>query len=261
MVVFFGLVANNLSAYVKENLTVTVIFDGSVSNQQAKVVCNKLKAQRYVSHIDFISSVQALKEQTKALGADPAEFLGGNPFTPSGEIYLNADYANSDSIKWITRQLKALPQVDEVTYQQDLMNSVNSNVHKVGFVLIVLAILLTFISFSLINNTVRLGIYARRFAINTMKLVGASWSFIRAPFLRMAVVEGLIAALVANIVLGAGVYGLFTYEPEIEAVVTPIVLAITGVSVLVFGVTITTLCVYLSVTHFLKMRAKELWKL
>lgn len=260
LVVFTGLVANNLSDYVKENLTVTVMFDGGVSNQQAKLECNKMKTRRFVSHLDFISSDQALKEQKAALGADPSEFLGGNPFTPSCEIYLKAEYANSDSIKWITKQLKANKLVEEVTYQQDLMNSVNKNVQKIGLVLLVLAVVLLFVSFSLINNTVRLTIFARRFTINTMKLVGASWSFIRAPFLKMAVVEGLIAGVLADLSLGGCVYALYTYEPDILAVVTPEVLAITGGSVLLFGICITSLCVYISVNHFLKMRANELYK-
>lgn len=261
LVVFTGLVAHNLSNYVKENLTVTVIFDGNVSTQQAKTVCNRLAKNRYVSHIDFISKDEALKEQTKALGADPSEFLGGNPFSASGEIYLKADYANSDSIRWITKQLKAEKQIDEVTYQQDLMNSVNSNLQKIGLIMLALAALLTFVSFSLINNTVRLGIFSRRFTINTMKLVGASWAFIRAPFLRVAVIEGLVAGLIANSALAGCVYALYNYEPGIMAVVTPEVLAITATAVILFGIIITTICVYFSVNHFLKMKAGELYKI
>lgn len=260
LVVFTGLLAHNLSNYVKENLTVTILFDANTSNQQAKVTCNKLRRERYVSHIDFISKEQALKEQTEALGADPSEFLGGNPFTASGEIYLNSDYANSDSIKWITKRLKADKFIDEVTYQQDLMNSVNNNLQKIGLVLLVLAVLLTFISFSLINNTVRLGIFARRFTINTMKLVGASWSFIRAPFLRTAVIEGLVAGIIADIVLGGCMYALFTFEPNIVTVVSWLELTITGGAVILFGIIITTLCVYFSVNHYLKMKASDLYR-
>lgn len=261
LVVFTGLVANNLSVYVKENLTVTVIFDGNVSNQQAKVVCNKIRKQRYVSHLDYISKEQALKEQTQALGADPAEFLGGNPFTPSAEIYLHSDYANADSVKWIIKGLKANKQIQEVSYQQDLMNSVNSNLRKIGIVLLVLAVLLSFISFSLISNTVRLGLYARRFTINTMQLVGASWSFIRAPFLKNAVLHGLIAGFVANVALGGCMYALYTFEPDVLTVVTPMVMAITGGSVMLFGVIISTICVYVSLNKFLSMKSRELYKL
>lgn len=259
LVVFTGLVANNLSGYVKENLSVSVIFDDDVSNQQAAIVCNKIIRSRYTSHLEFISKDQALKEQTKALGTDPSEFLGGNPFSPSAEVFLRADYANPDSLKWILKELKANKQVAEVTYEKNLIESVNKNLRKIMIVVLVLAALLTFVSFSLINNTVRLGIYARRFSINTMKLVGASWSFIRAPFLRNALIQGLMAAVLANIVLAGGVYALFTYEPEVDAVVTPEVMIITGASVLCFGVIITQLCVYFSMNYFLKMRARQLY--
>lgn len=261
LVVFTGLVANNLGTYVKENLTATVLFDDNASNQQAKVVCNELKKRPYVSHIDFVTRDQALKEQTKALGTDPSEFLGSNPFTPSCEIYLSADYANTDSLKWIIKELKAKKLISEVSYQKDLMDSVNKNLRKISLVMIILAALLTFVSFSLISNTVRLTIFARRFTINTMKLVGASWSFIRAPFIRMAILEGLVAGTVADAVLAGGAYALFFYEPNIISVVTINTIAITGFAVLLFGVIISTTCVFFSVNKFLKMKAGDLYKI
>lgn len=261
MVVFTGLTANNLSNYVKENLTVTVMFADDVTDQQAKVVCQRIKKRHYVARLDYISKEQALKEQTAALGANPAEFLGENPFTPSAEVYLKADCANADSLKWISRQLKLNKQVAEVTYQQDLMDSVNNNLRKIMLVMMAIAALLSFVSFTLINNTVRLGVYARRFTINTMKLVGASWSFIRAPYLKMGALQGLLAAIVADAALAGCIAGLYNFEPDITEVVTVETLVITGVSVVLFGLIITTFCVYVSVNHFLKMKAKDLYKL
>lgn len=261
LVVFTGLTANNLSNYVKENLTITVMFDDNVSNKQALQVCSKLKKQRYVTHLDYISKEQALKEQTEALGSDPSEFLGVNPFTPSAELYLKAEYANDDSLKWITKQLKQNKQIAEITYQQDLMNSVNTNLKKVMMVLLVLALLLSFVSFTLISNTVKLTVFARRFTINTMKLVGASWSFIRKPFIVMGALEGLIAAILADAVLAGCIVGLYNFEPDIAEVVTTETLIITGASVLLFGIVITTCCVYFSVNSFLKMKAKDLYKI
>ena len=172
-----------------------------------------------------------------------------------------ADCANADSLKWITKDLKTYNQVEEVTYQQDLMDSVNENLRKIMFVLMALAVLLTFVSFTLISNTVRLGVYAKRFAINTMKLVGASWSFIRAPFLKMGVIEGFLAAILADAVLAGCFMGLYSYEPDIMNVVTVETLVITAVSVLLFGILITTCCVYLSVNRFLRMKANDLYKL
>ena len=259
MVVFIGLTANNLSDYVKENLTVTVMFRDDVSNREAAVVCRKLQSKPWVAHLEYIDRDRALKEQTKAMGTDPSEFLGENPFVPSAEINLKAGQANSDSLKWIAKQIKAYKQVSEVTYQKDLMDKVNSNLRKVMLVMLVIAVLLTLISFSLINNTVRLGIYERRFTINVMRLVGASWSFIRKPFLSIAVLEGLIAGALAILVLGGGIYALYAYEPDITAVVTWQVLTITAASVLLAGVIISVLCVYVSVTRFLNMPTERLY--
>lgn len=260
LVVLIGLTAQNLSEYVKENLTITVMFDDTATDREAAVVCRKLQTKPYVTHLEYISREQALKEQTKALGTDPSEFLGVNPFVPSAEIHLRASCANSDSLKWIGKQIRAYDRVAEVSYQKDLMESVNSNLQKVSLVMIVLAVLLTVVSFSLINNTVRLGIFARRFSINTMKLVGASWSFIRKPFISMAVLEGLLAGIIADAVLAGCVYALFSYEPGTMTVVTWEVLAITGGAVLLFGVLISTACVYFSVNHYLTMPAKRLYK-
>ncbi len=251
MVVFIGLTANNLSDYVKENLTVTVVFRDNVTNREAAVVCRKLQTRPWVAHLEYIDRDRALKEQTKALGTDPSEFLGTNPFVPSAEINLKANQANSDSLKLITKQIKAYKQVSEVTYQKDLMDKVNSNLHKVMLIMLIIALVLTCISFSLINNTVRLGIYERRHAIGIMTLVGASWAFIRKPFLKTAVLEGLIAGVLALLVLAAGVWALYIYEPDIQAVVTWQVIAITAAAVLFSGMVISTICVYISVTRYL----------
>ena len=141
------------------------------------------------------------------------------------------------------------------------MNQVNKNLSRISIVLLALAVLLTFVSFSLISNTVRLSIYANRFVIHTMKLVGASWGFIRKPFLRQAVLVGVIAAVLANAVLGTGVYALYLAEPGILDVVTWEVLSITAAVVLAFGIVITALCAWLAVNKFLRMKAQELYKI
>ena len=179
LVVFTVLTAHNLSNYVKENLTVTMMLEEDMTNPETQQLCKNLRTRRYISDLHYISKQQALKEQTAAMGTDPSEFIGANPFLGSIEVNLKADYANSDSLRWIEKELKKYPKVGDITYQQDLMDSVNNNLQKISIVLLILAALLTFVSFSLINNTVRLGIYARRFSIHTMKLVGASWGFIR----------------------------------------------------------------------------------
>lgn len=260
MVALSVLTAHNLSNYVKENLTVTLMLTEDLSTQEAKPVCAELRKLPYVGSLTFISKEQALEEQTEAMGSDPSEFLGGNPFVGSIELQLRAVYANSDSLQWISKQLKSNKYVTEVTYPQDLMDSVNRNMQKVNLVLLVLAALLTFVSFTLINNSIRLSVYARRFSIRTMKLVGASWAFIRRPFLGRAVLSGIIAAIVAIAALGGGVYALYSYEPGVMVVITWQVMAITAATVTVFGVLITWLCSWFSVNRFLRMKAGDLYR-
>jgi cell division transport system permease protein len=215
----------------------------------------------YSRSIDYISKEQAQREQVKELGSDPSEFLGFNPFPATLEIRLKADYACRDSLKWIVKELKKDKRVSDLAYMEDLMNQVNVNISRVSLVLLVLAILLTFVSFSLISNTVRLSVYANRFVIHTMKLVGASWGFIRKPFLRQAVIVGVIAAILAISLLGAGVYGLYLTQPGILEIVTWEVLALTAAAVLLFGIIITALCAWLAVNKFLRMKARELYKI
>ena len=258
---FSVLASRNMSDYVKENLIVTMMLQDDMTKPEAQQLCAKLRNRPYINTINFISKEQALKEQTKALGTNPAEFIGDNPYMASIELQMKADYANNDSLKWISAELQRFPKVGEVSYQQDLMESVNDNLKKVNIVLLILAGLLTFVSFSLINNTVRLGVYARRFDIRTMKLVGASWGFIRRPFVTRAIVIGLLAAIIALTVLAGGVYALYNYEPDTITIVTWQVMAITGASVFLFGIIITAFCSNISVNKFLKMKAGDLYKI
>ena len=262
VVVLSVLTARNTSAYVKENLVVTMLLEQDMTTPEAKRLCTKLDKRPYIKHLQFVSKEQALREQTKALGSDPTEFTGGvNPFLASVELTLHADYANNDSLRWISAELRKYPKVSEITYQKDLVESVNRTLAKVSIALLVLAVLLTFVSFSLINNTVRLGIYARRFTIHTMKLVGASWGFIRRPFVRQAVGIGLLAALLACMALGGCVWALYNYEPDILTVLTWQVMAVTGATVFLFGIIITAFCAGISVNKFLRMKAGDLDKI
>ena len=261
LVVFSVLTARNLSNYVKENLTVTAMLVDTVSTNDAHRLVRDLYHRPYVRNIDFVSKEQALKEQSDAMGSDPSEFLGVNPFVPTLELQLKSDYACPDSLGWIARELVRNPKVTDVAFQGDLMDKVNRNLQKVSLVLLILAVLLTFISYSLISNTVRLRVYSQRFLIHTMKLVGASWGFIRRPFMWTGLTVGVLAALLACIVLGSGVWSLFQYEPNLKTIITWEVLAVTAVAVFLFGLIITALCSYISVNRFLHMRARELYKI
>ena len=259
MVVFFVLSANNLSNYVRENIGFTVLVSDDMKEPEALKFQKTLNEKAYVKESAYISKEQALKEQTEAMGTDPAEFLGYNPFTASIEIKLNAEYANSDSIVWIEKEILANKKVMEVNYPQDLLDSVNQNLQKVSLFLLGLAGLLTLISFALINNTIRLAIYSKRFLIHTMKLVGASWGFIRRPFLLRNMWIGILAGLLADAILMAMASMLVKYEPELIEIVTPQTMLIVMTSVFVFGLAITSFCAYISINKYLRMKASALY--
>ena len=259
MVVFFVLSTNNLSTYVRENIGITVLVSDDMKEPEALNFQKVLNDKTYVKESVYISKEQALKEQTEAMGTDPAEFLGYNPFTASIEIKLNAAYANSDSIAWIEKEILTNKKVMEVSYPQNLIDSVNRNIQKVSFFLLGLAALLSLISFALINNTIRLAIYSKRFLIHTMKLVGASWGFIRRPFLVRNVWIGVLAGVMADTILLGMAYMLVKYEPQLIEIITPNTLLIVMASVFIFGLAITFLCAYISINKYLRMKASALY--
>ena len=260
-VVFFVLAANNLSVYVRENIAFSVLVSDDMKETDILRFQKELNARPYVKHTDYISKQQALAEQSEAMGTDPAEFLGYNPFTASIEVRLNAAYANSDSVAWIKDEILSDKGVIEINYPQDLLDAVNRNIRKISLVLLGIAALLALISFALINNTIRLTIYSKRFLINTMKLVGASWAFIRWPFLKRNVWVGVLAGVMADAVLVVIAYALVRYEPDLLAIVTPeVMITVMGV-VFLFGVVITTLCALVSINRYLRMKTNELYYL
>lgn len=259
MVVFFVLGAHNLSVYVKENINFSVLISDDMKESDILKLQKRLDKEVFVKQTEYISKKQALREQTEAMGTDPQEFLGYNPFTASIEIKLHSDYANSDSIAKIEKLIKKNTNIQEVLYQKDLIDAVNENIRNISLLLLALAVILTFISFALINNTIRLAIYSKRFLIHTMKLVGASWGFIRRPFLIRNFWIGVLAAVIADGILWASASWLVSYEPELIRVITPNVMLLVSVSVLVFGVLITWLCALLSINKYLKMKASTLY--
>ena len=259
LVVFFVLTAHNMSVYVRENISFSVLISDDMKEVDILKLQKKLNQEPFVKQSEYISKKQALKEQTEAMGTDPEEFLGYNPFTASLEIKLHSDYANSDSIAKIEKMIKKNSNIQDVLYRKELIDAVNENIRNISLVLLALAVVLTFISFALINNTIRLAIYSKRFLIHTMKLVGASWSFIRGPFLRKNVWSGVLAGMLADAILMGTAYWAVTYEQELIQVITPELMLIVCGSVLIFGIVITWLCAYISMNKYLRMKANTLY--
>ena len=257
---FFVLAAHNLSAYVKENINFSVLLSDDMLETDILKLQNRLNAEPYVKETEYISKKRALKEHTEAMGTDPQEFLGYNPFSASIEVKLHSAYANADSIASIEQALKANTDIRDILYQRDLVDAVNRNVRRVSLILLCFAVVLVLISSALINNTLRLTIYAQRFLIHTMKLVGANWSFIRRPYLWRSLRMGFLAAVLACAVLWATAYGLVKHDKSLLVVVDARVMLTVSAVVLVFGLLITYVCGLVSVNKYLNMRAEELYK-
>ena len=252
-------VANSLSGQIRKNITVSVIIDADTEEENIKRYQERLNKRRYTAASKYISKKDILEEQTIELGADPTEFLGYNPYEPLIELSLHPQYANNDSLAKIEKQLLKDKGVTEVIYQKDLVGAINSNINKIGIALLVLMVLLSIISWSLIGNMVRMSIYSKRFLLHTMKLVGATWGFIRRPFIVQNMWIGALSGLFANIILGSMLYVIATREPAIVTLLSIEHLALVALGTMLFGVTITVLCAFLSVNRFLRMRGNDLY--
>ena len=259
LVVFFVLTAHNLSVYVKENINFSIIISDDMKEADILKLQKRLDKEVFVRSTEYISKKQALREQIEAMGTDPQDFLGYNPLHASIEVKLHSDYANTDSIAKIEKQIKKNTNVQEVRYQEDLINMVNENIRNISLMLLGLAVLLAFISFALINNTIRLTIYSKRFLIHTMKLVGASWGFIRRPFMARSFNLGFLSGLLADAVLWGGVHTLLQYDPSLSQYIHVDMLLVVGAAVLLFGLLLTLGCTYVSVNKYLRMKVGDLY--
>lgn len=193
--------ARSVSDYFKENMQVSVLMKQEVGDDEAMEYVSDLDAKPFIKSTTFVSREQGAKEMTDLLGEDFLNVFEAAPIPVSVDVTLTADYVSSDSLEVVKNEIMKSPLVDEVVYQQSLVDKLNTNLRKISMVLGVFIVLLLFISFVLINNTVRLNVFSRRFTIHTMRLVGATKSFIRAPFLVQAVFQGLFSALLATLML------------------------------------------------------------
>lgn len=252
-IVFSVLVAGNVSRQLRENLVVTILLDDNVDSIAGQRMSDILETKMYASQTCFISKEDALREQSEAMGLDPAEFLDANPFSASIELHLAAEHACTDSILKITRELEAMPNVTDVLCQRDLVERITASLQKAGYILLALAALLTIISFTLINNTVQLSIHSRRHAIHTMRLVGASWSFIRRPFVLSSMRLGLVASLISTAIIVGAAKALMYIDPSLQDFADDVSLMIVGATVIAAGLLLTMMCSYITVSRYLRM--------
>ncbi|MDR1122209.1 MAG: permease-like cell division protein FtsX [Dysgonamonadaceae bacterium] len=258
VVVLLGLFANSLSVYVKENLSFSIVLNDDMKNSQVLNLQKKLETSPYVKSSVFISKEQALKELEKELGENPETFLGYNPLLPSIEVKLNSAYANNDSIAVIETKIRQETNIRDVLYRKDLLQAVNDNVRQIGLILLVFSIALLLISFALINNTIRLSVYSKRFLIHTMKLVGATGSFIRKPFIYSNIVIGVIAAITAMSLLTGLLYYLSMGITDLIGLIDLNMLLVIFAVLIALGILISVTATYFAVNRYLKMEFDKL---
>jgi cell division transport system permease protein len=256
MIILHG---KKLSDYVRENISISLMLKEDVSDELVQGYMKRLEKTSYVKQAEFISREQAAKELSNELGEDFVQFLGYNPLPATIDIQLRAGYANTDSIARIERQVLSSNLVKEVVYQKSLIDQVNSNISKISLVIVSFSLILMLISIILINNTTKLCIYAKRFLIRSMQLVGATENFIRRPFIQKSILHGIIAAVIADLLLLGTLFVARQRIPEIIALQDFTVFAIFFLGVLVVGVILSAISTWFSVNKFLRMKIDNLY--
>ncbi len=251
--------ARTVQDYFKENLQLSVLLRQDATDQDAAAYQKSIETMPFIKGSRIVSREEGTAELKKMLGEDFLSVFETSPVPISLEIKLRGDYVSPDSVAFVRRALGASPVVDEVEYQQSLVETLTANLTKISMVLGIFILLMLFISFVLINNTVRLNVFSRRFTIHTMQLVGATRRFIRKPFMRGAIMQGLVSSLLALLVL-AGVLELLRRSfPQIFAVFETKSLIIVALTVVVCGIVICTISTYFVVNKLVSLDKDRLY--
>lgn len=251
--------AKKISDYVKEHVELNVFLNDRITNADLQRFQKKIEREPYAKSVVYISKQQALDSLMKELGEDALGMLESNPLPASLDIRVQAEYSNPDSLKKIREELTASNLVREVAYQQTEVDKMNKNFRAVAMVILVFCGLLFFIAVALINNTIRLSMYSRRFLIKSMQLVGATKAFIRWPFLKKGVVHGIYAGIIAGILLSGVIYIIHSRFPELGQLSDLPMLSILVGGIVVLGLLLSFLSTYFAVNRYLRLKTDELY--
>lgn len=251
--------ANRLSTYVKENLGLTVMLENDAKEAEVKKIEKSLAASALVKSVVYLDKEQAAKNLAEELGEDFVGFIGYNPLLSSIQVKLYAEYATEEGMAQVEKMVEAFPEVKEVHYQKDMVKLIQENVHTISLVLLAFSAVMLLVAVTLINNTVRLMVYSKRFLIRTMQLVGATHGFIRRPFVGSSVAQGLIGGLVANLLLAAVIY---LSAKELSGVIgfdNIMVVVALFVAVFIVGILLTLISTLVAVNRYLNVRTADLY--
>lgn len=251
--------ANRVSEYVKENLSLTVTFAPDSRDAEVRQIEKQLLVSPQVKSVKYIDKEEAARQMQEALGEDFVATLDMNPLLPSMEVKLFAEYADEQGMEAVAQTIRGYKQVREVYFEQDVVNLIHDNIRRISIVLLIFSAVMLLVAVTLINNTVRLMVYSKRFLIRTMQLVGATRGFIRRPFLAQSVAQGLIGGLLANALLAAVIFLAARELPGVIGFSDVTSVAALFVTVFAIGVLMTIVSTARSVNKYLSLRTADLY--
>lgn len=249
-----------LSVLIRENIGFSIIIKSNVSENYIFDLQQNLEKQPYVKTTEYIPREKAAIELKESLGEDFIAFIGYNPLLPSIDVKLKAEYTTNESMMQIEKQLLSNTIVEEVLYQKSLVHLVNENIRRITLVMMAFSLLLLLIAIALINNTIRLAVYSRRFLIRSMQLVGANQGFIQKPFIYQGIMHGIYSAIIALILLAGVIYLSREEMPELADIQDIGMFAMLSGSVLVLGVLISFISTYFAVGKYLRSSLDDLYQ-
>ena len=251
--------AQRLSNYVKENIGFTIMLKEGVNEIEIMNFQKILDAADFAKSSTFVSKEQATKDLQNDLGEDFISFLGYSPLLASVDVKLNASYANTDSLAVIKAELNDYPVVHTIFYQENLIDKLNSNVNRLSFFLLSFCLLLFVIAFALINNTIRLSVYSKRFLIRTMRLVGATNSFIQKPFLVKGIYQGIYSSIFAIFMLIGSIQLIQSETASMLNITDLKIIGFIFILIFIFGFFLSWISTFFAVRKFIKQNESELY--
>ena len=251
--------AQKLSNYIKENIGFSIMLKENTNQFEVKKFNKSVDAMPFTKSITFVSKDAATSELESDLGEEFVDFLGFNPILASIDVKLNPDYSNNDSLSVISNNLIKNSLVHEIYYQKNLISRINNNVKKLSLFLITFCIILFFIAFALINNTIRLSVYSKRFLIKTMRLVGAQNSFIQKPFILDGLYQGMYSAIFAIFMLMGSIQLVQAETASLLNITDLKIIGLVFILIFIIGIILSSLSTYFAVKKFINVSESELY--
>lgn len=262
MLGLFGIIlinGNKLSNHLLENFQLTVFFREDATEADIQSIRAKIEMSDYTKKVVFVDKETAAKQFTEETGQDFVAFLGFNPLLPSVELFIKSKYANPENIKQIENEIKHHKAVQEIVYQQNIIEEIHKNINTIGTIIIGISIIFLIIAVTLINNTIRLNLYARRFLIKSMQMVGATHWFIIKPFAIKSVIHGLYGGILAIILLSSLLYWVPFVIPDIQTLYDNSQFAILFVVIIIAGIIISMVSSMISTNKYLRVKIDDLY--